>query len=180
MTKREPTRLEPERIEALYREHARELRYFLLGMVHNADLADEFLHATYVKVMEVGHKADPTSIKGWLFRVAQNEVQTFWRRRKIGDKVNQAVAENQPRPTSGPETHAVRSETVAAVRAELAQLPEAQRQVVTMRIYEGKKFIEIAEQLGLPLGTVLTRMRLAQKKLQAALADEFGGSEESE
>ena len=180
MTRSEPTRLEPARIEALYREHARELRYFLLGMVRNADLADEFLHATYLKVMELGHTADPASIKGWLFRVAQNEVQTFWRRRKIGDKVNQVVAENQPRPTSGPESHAVQTETVAAVRAELERLPDEQRQVVMMRIYEGKKFIEIAEQLGLPLGTVLTRMRLAQKKLQAALADEFGEQQEPE
>jgi RNA polymerase sigma-70 factor (ECF subfamily) len=41
-----------------------------------------------------------------------------------------------------------------------------------MRIYEEKKFAAIAEELGLPLGTVLTRMRLALKKLAASLNPE--------
>ena len=44
-----------------------------------------------------------------------------------------------------------------------------QGQVVRMRIYEEKKFIEIATELGLPLGTVLTRMQLALRKLKKLL-----------
>ncbi|MCA9247413.1 MAG: hypothetical protein KDA42_09870, partial [Planctomycetales bacterium] len=54
------------------------------------------------------------------------------------------------------------------------ELPSEQREVVRMRIYEEKKFAEIAAELELPLGTVLTRMRLALKKLEAALGQEYG------
>ena len=169
MTTSDQPRLEPARIEALYREHAAELRYFLLGMVRDAELADEFLQMTYVKAMESAQSADPASIKGWLFRVAHNEVQTFWRRRKAGEKITRVVAGAAPQWQASPEEHATRNETIAAVRLALATLPAEQRQVVRMRFFEGKRFVEIAAELRLPLGTVLTRMRLARKKLVAGL-----------
>jgi DNA-directed RNA polymerase specialized sigma24 family protein len=51
-------------------------------------------------------------------------------------------------------------------------LPPEQRQVVQMRMYEQKKFITISQELGLPLGTVLTRMQAALKKLRGKLPKE--------
>ena len=51
-------------------------------------------------------------------------------------------------------------------------LPVEQQIVVRMRIDEGKTFAIIASELNVPLGTVLTRMRLAIKKLQAQLKPE--------
>ncbi len=50
-------------------------------------------------------------------------------------------------------------------------LPADQLQVVQLRIYEEQTFQEIARRLELPLGTVLTRMRLALKKLQTSLRE---------
>ena len=51
----------------------------------------------------------------------------------------------------------------------MERLPVEQRRVIRMRIYEDKTFAVIAEELGAPLGTVLTRMRLALRKLEAEL-----------
>ncbi|MBL8825420.1 MAG: hypothetical protein JNM18_00445, partial [Planctomycetaceae bacterium] len=63
-------------------------------------------------------------------------------------------------------------ETVVGVRQAIEQLPAEQRQVVRLRIYENRTFAEIATALKLPLGTVLTRMQLALKKLKKALDHE--------
>ena len=56
-----------------------------------------------------------------------------------------------------------------ALRKALGELPAEQGRVVWARMYEDKTFAQIAEEFGLPLGTVLTRMRLALEKLRRTL-----------
>ena len=55
------------------------------------------------------------------------------------------------------------------VRQAIDELPEAQRQIVCLRIYDEKTFAEIAEELQIPLGTALSRMRAAVSKLKERL-----------
>ena len=59
--------------------------------------------------------------------------------------------------------------SAAEVRAALAQLPDAQRQVIELAYYKGLTHVQIAEQMGLPAGTIHTRARLAMQKLRDAL-----------
>jgi RNA polymerase sigma-70 factor (ECF subfamily) len=56
-----------------------------------------------------------------------------------------------------------------AVHRALAALPEEQRRVVLLAYFEGLSHVEIARRTGDPLGTVKTRLRLAQEKLAASL-----------
>ena len=58
------------------------------------------------------------------------------------------------------------------VRHAIDELPPEQREIVRLRMVEQKKFAEIAQELKLPLGTVLSRMQLALKKLRRSLGDE--------
>jgi RNA polymerase sigma-70 factor (ECF subfamily) len=73
------------------------------------------------------------------------------------------------------EQRMIRWETVQRVRAAVEQLPDEQREVVRLRMGEQKKFAEIARELRLPLGTVLSRMQLALAKLRKSLEDERTG-----
>ena len=57
------------------------------------------------------------------------------------------------------------------VRAVLATLPPDQSEVVNLSYVEGLSHSEIAERLGLPLGTVKSRMRLAYQKVKEAVED---------
>jgi len=57
----------------------------------------------------------------------------------------------------------------AVVREALGGLPDDQRQVVDMAFYQGLTHTEISERLGLPLGTVKSRMRLALEKMRGSL-----------
>lgn len=165
----EPGANDAARVVALYESHGRELRRFVLGITRDPGAADDVLQSTFAKAVELGHTARAETFKGWLFRVAFHEALEARRRREGREQgVRRLAALGSPR-VEAPETELIRGETVEAVRRALEKLPEEQRRVVRARMYEDKTFAEIAEESGLPLGTVLTRMRLALEKLRRSL-----------
>lgn len=166
MSGTDDTKIDPAVVAALYVQHADDLRAFLVGILRNAESAAEALQATFTKAMESGHTANKETRKGWLFRVAFNEAMAIRRRQKVHDKSIQKLAWQGAKSTDGPDENLSRGETIHQIRAALDLLPTDQQTVVRMRIYEEKTFAVIAEELGVPLGTVLTRMRLALRKLQ--------------
>ncbi|GAB4150164.1 MAG: sigma-70 family RNA polymerase sigma factor [Planctomycetaceae bacterium] len=165
MSASENQKIDPATVAALYVDYADDLRAFLIGVLRNGDLANEALQATFTKALESGHTARKATLKGWLFRVGYHEALAIRRKQKIQRKSMQKLAWNTNQESEAPEENVSRVETVKRVRAAMERLSEEQRQVVHMRIYEGKTFAVIAEEIGAPLGTVLTRMRLALKKL---------------
>lgn len=158
-------RLDPAVVAGLYEEYGSELRAFLTGVLRDSGLAGDALQSTFVKAVERGHSAQADSLKGWLFRVAYHEAMAIRRRQKLQKKSQQRLAWNFEQSNPSPEETVVRREQIECVRAAMDELPPEQRQVVHMRIYDEKTFAVIAEELELPLGTVLTRMRLALRKL---------------
>lgn len=165
-------RIDPAIVAALFVQHADELRRFLYGVLRNYEHANDVLQITFAKAVEMGHTAREESLKGWLFRVAYNEAIAQRRRQGVQSRANDELAARGTKPTSEPLTNVLHYETVAQVREALDRLPAEQREVVRLRMYEQKKFAVIAEELGLPLGTVLTRMQLALKKLKKMLEGE--------
>jgi RNA polymerase sigma-70 factor (ECF subfamily) len=166
------TVLDSAAIAALHRRHADELRYFILGVVRDHDLTAEVVQTAFTRAIELGHTVKQESLKAWLFRVAYNEALAVRRRQAVGERAMRFLADQPQDGESGPEAGLVQGETVAAVRAALESLPVEQRQVVALRIYEQKRFAEIAKELSLPLGTVLSRMHLALSKLRRSLPSE--------
>jgi len=168
--------LEPSIVAALYVEHGEELRRFLQGILRDAQLANDVLQATFVKMAQRGHETREETRKAWLFRVAYHEAMAVRRREGLGDKVLRRVAWQTEGMAGAAEEPLLRMEAVEAVREALEALPPEQRQVVRMRIYEEKTFAVIAKEVKIPLGTALARMRAAMIKLKAKL----GGPESSE
>jgi RNA polymerase sigma-70 factor (ECF subfamily) len=162
-------RLEASVVAALYVEHGEELRRFLQGLLRDAQLASDCLQATFVKMVERGQETREASRKAWLFRVAYHEAMAYRRRQAVGDKIVERVAWYSNGAAGPADEPAARFESVQAVRRALDELPPEQRQVVRMRIYEEKTFAMIAEELSIPLGTALARMRAAMIKLRAKL-----------
>jgi RNA polymerase sigma-70 factor (ECF subfamily) len=162
--------LEPAVVAALYAEHGGELRRFLWGVLRDEALAGDVLQATFVRLIEVGQKSHEETRKAWLFRVAYNEAMAIKRRERTGQRVlaQQALWQRivDEKETTDP---LVSQETVERVQTALQALPCEQADVVRMRIYEDKKFVEIAAELKIPLGTALARMRAALKKLRERL-----------
>ena len=168
--------LDPSVVAALYVEHGEELRRFLLGILRDAQLTSDVLQATFVKLVQRGHQTRIESRKAWLFRVAYHEAMAYRRRQGVGDRVLRNVAwhsnATQGNGAAGSaEEPLLRLEAVQSVREALEHLPPEQRQVVRMRIYDEKTFATIAQELKIPLGTALGRMRAALIKLRVRLSN---------
>jgi RNA polymerase sigma-70 factor (ECF subfamily) len=158
------------RLLVLVDAHGDELQRFVLGVVRDPELARDVMQATLSKALELGHTARPDTFKGWLFRVAFHEAMASRRRERAGDRARRRLATLTKVGSDPPaDDRVVRNETVEAVRDAVGRLPDAQRRVVVARVYDDKTFAEIARESGLPLGTVLTRMRLALARLRDAL-----------
>lgn len=163
----EGVRLSGPEVERLYVEFAPELLAFLTGVTRDREMAQEALQCTFQRVLEAGHTARAETIRGWLFRVAFHEAMGLRRKRQgAAHVVERFVGSGLTRQAETPVDPLVQAETVARLREALQKLPAEQRDVVERRLHHEQTFAEIAEELHLPLGTVLTRMRLAMQRLQ--------------
>jgi RNA polymerase sigma-70 factor (ECF subfamily) len=162
-------KLDPSIVASLFVEHADELRRFLVGILRDHNTASDVLQITFAKAVEVGHTAREETLKGWLFRVAYNEAIVVKRRQAVRRRAAETLAAEGPPDVPPPDSRLVRFEDVERVRTAMQVLPPEQREVVKLRMYEEMKFIDIAAKLNVPLGTVLTRMQAALKKLRKAL-----------
>ena len=174
MSGREPSRLSPEQAGKLYLQYGEKLVAFAWGLLRDVELARDVVQATFGRALEAAGEVQPESLKAWLYRVAYNEAMALRRRQGIEGRALEKWSEvrlttNPGSPRNHPEDQLVRWEQVRRVREVLDRLPPEQRAVVHKRIYDEQTFAEIAEELSVPLGTVLTRMRLALAKLQKAL-----------
>ena len=179
-SKPNPTPMDQDRVRTVYEEHRGALERFLIGVLRDESAAADALQTTFIRLLEKGHLVQrQDSLKSWLFRVAFNEAMLIRRRDSVSRKHAESVAwkfQVQSGPDKGSDEKlsqsvhfAIQQEDKKRVRKALQRLPESQRQVVEKRIYEGLKFREIADELDVPLGTVLARMQAGLKKLKPIL-----------
>ena len=175
--------MDQTKVNLAYEKHAAALERFLLGVLRNEAAAADALQTTFIRLMEKGHQVQQQdSLKSWLFRVAFNEAMLIRRRDSVRKRHAEGVAwkfQMQSGADKGTDKrlsqslhYAIQQEDIQQVRDALEKLPEVQRKVVKKRIYEDLKFREIADELNVPLGTVLARMQAGLKKLKPYFKDE--------
>ena len=108
----------------------------------------------------------------YLLTIARNLCRDHYRRRSTFD--SEERLRDQPARVAEPEEAASHRERRQALLKAVSDLPEAQREVVTLRLSGTLKFEEIATLLGVPLGTVLSRMHSAVQRLKQNLDGEHG------
>ncbi|WP_197441781.1 RNA polymerase sigma factor [Thalassoglobus polymorphus] len=175
----ESKQLDPARLTKWHDEYFSQLSAFLFGLLRNHALVEETVQTTFTKALLSGGNVQPGSEKAWLFQVGYHEAMAIRRKAGIHKRAVSRV-ENQLRATensgrhSSPGENLLQWETANKVREALSELPDNLQQIVSLRIYEEKTFQQIADELKLPLGTVLTRMRSALQKLQVVLKRDLG------
>lgn len=160
-------------VDKAWQQYSDSLHWFLLGVLKDESLVADALQATFLKLMqqEDGLRKS-SSLKSWLFQVAFNEAMLVKRKNKVAREHSHKVAwraqaiQTTRSGEGSPEAPALLNEQVEQVRTALESLSADQQIVVRKRIYEGLKFREIAEEIDVPLGTVLARMQAALKKLR--------------
>lgn len=154
-------------VAALFEQYSDELLRFLVGVLRDHQLANDALQTAFAKLVQQGHETSEDSRKAWLFRVAYNEALVVRRRQETGKRVLERVAWSVDSYQA--DDALVRNEDIERVRAAIDELPPDQQRIVRMRIYEEKTFAVIADELKIPLGTALGRMRAALARLRTSL-----------
>jgi RNA polymerase sigma-70 factor (ECF subfamily) len=169
----------------LIRRYERELYGYLRRYLGRDDLADEVFQATFVQVFrKIGQYEPGRPARPWLYAVATNQaIDALRRRARRPDRVTDptmgfpAGSDDDARPfldllpASGPspaenlETDELRQQ----VRDAVDRLPELFRQVVLLAYFQGLKLQEVGDVLGIPVGTVKSRMHAAVAKLAEIL-----------
>jgi RNA polymerase sigma-70 factor (ECF subfamily) len=150
-------------LDILLSRYERPLFQLLVGLLRDHHQAEDALQETFVRALERLDDVDPEHLRGWLFTVAYHQALVLRRRRKTraADPLTEAAA-----PDGDPGELAARADDAARLRRLLGQLPAAQQEVIRQRVYEGKRFREIADALSCPLSTALARMHEGLKRLR--------------
>ena len=153
---------------ALYREHGD----FVWRNARRLGCADEWVddavqEVFLVAVRRCGELGEESNVRGWLFAITFRVVQRMQRdRSRYRARLSRYVEAQVEAPTASPEgaSHAARE-----LRELLAELDDVKRVVVILVELEGMTSAEVSRLLGVPQGTVDTRLRAARKQLQDAL-----------
>jgi RNA polymerase sigma-70 factor (ECF subfamily) len=135
---------------------------------HNASLADDLVQDTIVKALRSSSQLKNTdAVNGWLSRILANCWYDYLRRQK-----ETVDLDNLPCDAfSTDDDEHEKQDIIRRVRAMIAELPMGQRQVITLVDIAGFSYVEISEILGIPIGTVMSRINRARKALKTRLAD---------
>lgn len=164
--------------EALVRRHERRLFNFLRAATRSDSEAEELTQDTFVRAYRsLGGFRGQSSFKTWLYTIATNLVRTHLKRRARwgwlkGPARRTDMHENEPdrEPVSPEETAEASLVRRDAIDRALSTLDPDLRLVVTLRDVEGLDYREIAASLGVPLGTVESRLFRARQRLRPLLA----------
>jgi RNA polymerase sigma factor (sigma-70 family) len=156
----------------IFEHFAPRLLGFLQKQGSQPQVAEEVVQETMVNVWRKAGQFDPAKAAAstWIFTIARNARIDHLR------KTNRpAIDENDPAlvPEPEPAAHDVmsrRQETHRLMKV-VGELPADQREVLQLAFFQEKAHGEVAKELGIPLGTVKSRIRLALKKIRSELGE---------
>jgi RNA polymerase sigma-70 factor (ECF subfamily) len=151
-------------------------------LTHDPSVAEDLVQETYLKASQGWHRLqDDTKVKAWLFQILTNCYRDRYRQARrepewAGLSTVEATEES-PLPvstsctTQDPSALLERKETIGNVQEAIAQLPPSFRMLVLLIDIEGFSYKETAEVLGLPLGTVISRLSRGRQRLRHLLRE---------
>ncbi|MEA2642883.1 MAG: hypothetical protein QOF51_4277 [Chloroflexota bacterium] len=165
-------------LDDLYQRYGRPVYSLIYRILNDRGIAEDVTQEVFLKLWRQpeSFNAARGSLGSWLLSVAHNRAIDQVRRRRVREELplpelrdsEEIVADG----LADPADLAGSSEEAAAVRRALEQIPSAQRQAIEMAFFQGKTHVEISAELGEPLGTAKTRIRLGMRKLRVLLEAE--------
>jgi len=136
---------------------------FLFGILRDHHRAEDALQETFVQALRHADAVNPETFRGWLFTIAHQQAMLSKRKEKrLPAQADDLALLGLVAAPGDPGA----ADDARRVRELLDLLPDSQRAVITARVFEGKKFREVAAALGCPLNTALARMHDGLKKLR--------------
>lgn len=163
---------DPEAFRVLFESFAPRVKSYMMRQGADPATAEELAQETLLTVWRKArlYSSEKGSATTWIYTIARNlridriRRETVWQ--ELPDGLNEEPADDTP-----PDEAVSERERRERIHAALKTLPEEQHEVVVLSYLESLSHSEIADRLGLPLGTVKSRMRLAYQKLRETVED---------
>jgi RNA polymerase sigma-70 factor, ECF subfamily len=169
-----------EAFNLLVQRHERPVFNVALRLLRDVGLAEDATQDAFIRAWQNIGTFQTGSVRSWLYRIVTNRAYDMLRAsaRRPAGSLEAEVVEIEPIWTSGgageetPDAHALRRELSIYLERALTALPEEQRMVILLVDVQGLDYHEVAEAMGIALGTVKSRLSRARAKVRQALADD--------
>ncbi len=169
-----------EAFNVLVQRHERPVFNVALRLLRDVGLAEDATQDTFIRAWQNIGSFQSGSVRSWLYKIATNRAYDMLRAsaRRPAGSLEAEIVEIEPIWTSGgagdesPDAHALRRELSIYLERALTALPDDQRMVVLLVDVQGLDYHEVAEAMGIALGTVKSRLSRARAKVRQALADD--------
>lgn len=152
----------------LVRRHREGVINVVYRMCGDANLAEDAAQEAFIRAWRHLPGYRPRSpFRNWVYRIATNAALDVLRRERETVDIDALPLASSD---AGPEATVEGRERGERVRQAVLELPPASRAALVLREYEGLSYQEIADALGVPIGTVMSRLSYARKRLREALA----------
>lgn len=157
----------------LYVRYQRPLFHYLLQLTPDRGLAEELLQDTLFAVWKSAHTFEGrSSVSTWLFGIARRQAHNTLRRRGLplvsrGDLELALLADCRPQPDDFVLANAVRDDLQRA----MANLPPIYREVLVLAFVQDQSYLQMAEIVGVPVGTIKSRLYTAKHLLRQLLVE---------
>ena len=174
-----------EAFNLLVQRHERPVFNVALRLLRDVGLAEDATQDTFIRAWQNIRTFQTGSVRSWLYKIATNRSYDMLRAsaRRPAGSLEAEVVEIEPIWTTGgagdesPDGLALRRELSIYLERALTALPEDQRMVVLLVDVQGLDYHEVAETLGIALGTVKSRLSRARARLRQALRDDPASGE---
>ena len=166
--------------EKLMNRYKKSVYFMLLKMTQNKDDAEDLTMESFAKAFKSLHKFNPQyAFSTWLFRIASNNCIDFIRKNKMRTfSINTPVETDNgtidnfdlPDNLELPDDYANRMDKAKFLQSVIDELPKTYSTLIKLRYYEELSYEEIAEIIGVPIGTVKAQLHRARELLYKALA----------
>ncbi|WP_298555576.1 sigma-70 family RNA polymerase sigma factor [uncultured Algibacter sp.] len=155
-------------LETLIKRHKQRIYSFIYSKVYDRDVAEDIFQDTFIKVIRTlkrGAYNEEGKFLPWVMRISHNLVIDFFRKNNRMPKFDNTGEFSIFSVLSDPELNAektiIKEQVENDVRRLVDELPEDQKEVLMMRIYNDMSFKEISDRTGVSINTALGRMRYA-------------------
>jgi RNA polymerase sigma-70 factor (ECF subfamily) len=165
-------------LEELARRHRNSAYLLALQLLGNRDDALDVAQEAMLRFLSTLGRIEPgRAVRPWLLAIVRNQARDLWRRQRVRraesieadpDGLVSQVVDAGP----GPEEEARRAELRRRVWRAIASLSPEHREIVVLRDFHGLSYDELAHAIGIPIGTVMSRLHAARQRLRARLIEE--------
>ncbi len=168
-----------EAYEHLMQKYREPIRRHVARMVRDRAMVDDLVQESFIKAFtSLGSYSSAYAFSTWLYKIATNHTIDYLRKRKLKTfSIDQPVREGDDRPyelpdaTYRPDRHVMADQRRALIQEAIDALPPKYHRVIVMRHQQEMSYDEIADELGLPLGTVKAHIFRARALLYKHLRD---------